>query len=292
MANSLREVKTRIQSTESTQQITKAMHMVSQSKVKKAEKSYKNYKDFMERISSMVSEIVEKAGTESTNPLLKKREVKKTAYLIVTSDRGLCGSYNSTVFKKLTEVIESSHTSKDEFVTQAIGKQGFSYLKRMNYPLLTDSQTLVRDDVMFVDIAPLAKAFIDAYLNGEIDKLVIIYNHYENSLTQEITVREILPIDKIEKEKSSGIDYVYETGIERTLSLVLPMYVQDVIYGIILDAKTAEHSARMNSMKSATDNAKEVIDKLQLLYNRARQNVVTNELIDIIGGANAIGGDK
>jgi F-type H+-transporting ATPase subunit gamma len=160
----------------------------------------------------------------------------------------------------------------------------------MGYPMLEENPTYIRDDVSFVDIAPLAKKFVEAYLNKEIDKLVIVYNHYVNSLTQEVTFEELLPIKKIEGSHQQT-DFVYETGIEKTLDLLLPMYLEDMIYGIILDAKTAEHSARMNSMKSATDNAEEIIAKLQLLYNRARQSVVTNELIDIIGGANAIGGD-
>lgn len=291
MANSLREVQSRINSTKSTAQITKAMYMVSQSKVKKAEKTYKGYKDFMARISTMVSQIVEKGASEYPHPLLTKREVKKTAYFIITSDRGLAGAYNSSIFKALTEHINNTHKSKDEFITAAVGKQGYSYLKKMGYPLLNEEPKLVRDDVLFVDIAPLAQQLISLYLNEEIDKLVIVYNHYVNSLTQEITFDTLLPIEKIEGQKES-IDFIYETGVEKTLDLVLPMYVQDMVYGIILDSKTSEHSARMNSMKSATDNAKDVIDKLQLLYNRARQNVVTNELIDIIGGANAIGGDE
>lgn len=291
MANSLREVQSRINSTKSTAQITKAMYMVSQSKVKRAEKTYKSYKDFMERISNMVSLIVEKAIDEYPHPLLTPREINKTAYFIITSDRGLAGAYNSSIFKALEEHIKANHKDNSEFITAAVGKQGFGYLKKMKYPLLNEGPTFIRDDVMFVDIAPLAKSLVDLYLNKEIDKLVIIYNHYVNSLTQEIKFEELLPIRKIEKSKVN-IDYIYETGIEKTLDLVLPMYIQDVIYGIILDSKTSEHSARMNSMKNATDNADEVIDKLQLLYNRARQNVVTNELIDIIGGANAIGGNN
>lgn len=291
MANSLREVKIRISSTQSTAQITKAMHMVSQSKVKKAEKTYKSYQDFMKRIASMVSQIVEKAGSEVQHPLLMQREVKRTAYFIITSDRGLAGAYNSSLFKALDEKIKQEHNNKNEYITAAIGKKGFSFIKKMNYPLLQEEPTYVRDDVLFVDILPLAKKVIDAYLNKEIDKLVIVYNHYVNSLTQEVTFEELLPIKSIEGNAST-IDYIYETGIEKTLNLVLPMYIQDMIYGIILDAKTSEHSARMNSMKSATDNALEIISKLQLLYNRARQNVITTELIDIIGGANAIGGDN
>ena len=291
MANSLRQVKTRINSTKSTAQITKAMYTVSQSKVKRAEKTYKSYKDFMKRIKDMVSQMVERSKEEYPHPLLKAREVKKTAYFIITSDRGLAGAYNSSIEKALTEVINTNHKSKDEYITAAVGKKGYFYLKKMGYPMLSDEPTYVRDDVSFVDIAPLAKSFVRAYLNEEIDKLVIIYNHYVNSLTQEVTFEELLPIKEL-KNDNEATDFVYETGIEKTLDLVLPMYVEDIVYGIILDAKTAEHSARMNSMKSATDNADEIIAKLQLLYNRARQSVVTNELIDIIGGANAIGGDE
>lgn len=291
MANSLREVKIRISSTKSTAQITKAMYMVSQSKVKKAEKTYKLYRDFMNRISSMVSQILAKAGTDYQHPLLTKREVKKTAYFIITSDRGLAGAYNSSIFKALTDKINENHKSSDEFITGAVGKQGYSYIKRMKYPMLNDGAVFIRDDVQFVDIEPLAKKFIELYLAGEIDKLVLVYNHYVNSLTQEIKFEELLPLVKVDSE-FKDIDYVYESGIEKTVNLILSMYAKDIIYGVILDAKTAEHSARMNSMKSATDNAEEVIEKLQLLYNRARQNVVTTELIDIIGGANAIGGDE
>lgn len=290
MANSLRQVRQRINSTKSTAQITKAMYMVSQSKVKKAEKTYKSYMDFMQRIASMVSELLDNE-TDDIHPLLKPREVKKTAYFIITSDRGLAGSYNSSLFKAFDEKIKESHNDNSEIITASVGKQGFAYLRRKNYPLLQDHATYVRDDVMFIDIVPLAKKFVDLYLAGEIDKLVIVYNHYINSLTQEVRFEELLPIKKVDGQKTN-IDYIYETGIEKTLNIILPMYVEDIIYGIILDAKTSEHSARMNSMKNATDNAEEVIDKLELLYNRARQAVVTNELIDIIGGANAIGGDE
>lgn len=290
MANSLREVKQRISSTESTAQITKAMYMVSSSKVKKAERFYKNYQDFMVRKSTLVRQMISRADEDNKHPLLKERPILKTAYLLVTSDRGLAGAYNSSVYKAFEERLANQGQTNESIVCGAIGKQGFSYLKRKNYPLIIDSPTLVRDDVMFIDVLPLANRFIQAYLNGEIDKLVIVYNHYINSLSIEVRFEELLPITSLEAKEVS-LDYVFETGIEKTLDIVLPMYVQDMIYGIILDAKVSEHSARMNSMRNATDNAKEVIAKLQLLYNRARQGAITTELIDIIGGANAIGGD-
>lgn len=291
MANSLREVKKRIESIKSTSQITSAMYMVSQSKVRHAEKTYKQYKDFMKRIGDMVSSVVTKAELDVKHPMLVSREVKKTAYIIVTSDRGLAGGYNSNVCKELDRLISENHKDSSEYICGALGKKGWSHVQKKKYPTLVDKPTHVRDDVMYPDIVPLAKAFISQYQEEKVDKLVIIYNHYVNTLTQEVTAKTLLPIEKIDGE-NSNIDYEYENGIAHTLDVLLPMYVQDIIYGIILDSKVSEHASRMNSMRNATDNAEDAISKLQLLYNRARQDVITNELTDIIGGANAIGGNK
>lgn len=293
MANSLREVKARINSTRSTAQITKAMHMVSQSKVKVAEKTYKSYQEFMSNVSSMVKRILGTAENEVRHQLLIPREVKKTAYFIITSDRGLAGAYNSSVEKELERLVKESNGN---CLCGAIGRQGYNFIKRKGYEFINDEIVYSRDDVMFVDIAPLAKKFIKLYLSGEIDKLVVVYNHYVNTLTQEVVLQQVLPINpdtiNVLEDVNTNVVYSYESGVSRTIDLILPMYVEDLIYALILDAKTSEHASRMNSMRNATDNAEEVIGKLQLLYNRARQSVVTTELIDIIGGANAIGGDK
>ena len=197
--------------------------------------------------------------------------------------------FYSSIFKALEEKIKESGLKEDDYITGAVGKQGFNYLKKKKYPLLNEAPVYIRDDVMFVDIVDLSKSFIDLYLEKKIDRLVIIYNHFINTLRSEIRFEELLPIKNVEGEKNNVI-YSYESGLEKTIDLILPMYAQDMIYGVILDAKASEHASRMNSMKSATDNADEIIQKLQLLYNRARQNEVTSELIDIIGGANAIGG--
>lgn len=290
MSDSLREVKERIKATQSTAQITKAMHMVSQSKVRRAEATYAQYKDFMKNISDIVVSIMGEASENFEHELLKNREVKKTAYLIISSDRGLAGAYNSSLFKHLEKHIKENHKSRDEYICAAIGKKGFSFLKEKGYEMIKKDPTYVRDDVMFIDILPLVDNIIEGYKNGLIDKLVVIYNHYINTLNQEIITQTILPVQKIEGEKLN-YRYEYESGVIKTLDLLLPMYIQNIMYGIILDAKTSEHSSRMNSMHTATENAEEAISKLQLLYNRARQAVITNELIDIISGANAIGGN-
>lgn len=289
MANSLREVKGRIDSTKKTAQITKAMYMVSQSKVKRAERVYKDYKSFLKSISDMTASIVSKASLEFNHQLLREREIKKTCFLVISADKGLAGAYNSGLFKFFEGYIKENNLKNNDFVVTTIGRRAFNYFKKTKYHTMQDEPTYVRDDVMFVDIVPIANKIINSYLDGEIDKVIIIYNHYVNSLTQEITTQTLLPISSVDGEITK-VDYIYESGIENTLNKVLPMYIQDVIYGVILDAKTAEHCARVNSMRNATDNATEVIDKLQVLYNRARQEAITNELNDIIGGANAIGG--
>lgn len=291
MANSLRDVKTRIASTKSTAQTTKAMYMVSQSKVRKAEKTFRNYQPFMKDIGNMVKSVLSKVDSEFTHPLMKEREVKKTCYLIITSDRGLAGGYNSSVNKTLDQLINENHKDKEEFMVASIGRKGYGYIKTKGYPTLNSDPIFVRDDVMFLDIVPLTRSLVNMYLEGKLDKLVVIYNHYINSISQEITVNTLLPVFNIEGEVSP-IDYVYEVGLQETLDMFLPMYIENTIFGIILDAKTCEHCSRMNAMRSASDNADEIIAKLQLLYNRARQEVITNELIDIIGGANAIGGNE
>lgn len=290
MGNSLGEVKKRLSSTKSTAQITKAMYMVSSSKIKRAERTYKGYKDFMQQIKNIITNVLQTADENFEHPLITPREVKKTAYLIITSDRGLAGTYNSAIFKELDNIIINNHKSCDEYICAAIGKKGYSFLQRRGYPKIGDTHIAVRDDVMFLDMNGLVQNILDIYLSGKIDRFIIIYNHFVNNLVQEVRQEVLLPITGLEVEVKQN-DYIYEGGIEATLNMVLPMYVKDIVYGIILDAKCAEHSARMNAMKSATDNANEVIEKLQLLYNRARQNVITNELIDIIGGANAIGGE-
>jgi len=282
MPGSLREVKSRIASTKKTAQITSAMHMVSSAKVKRAEKTYKGYKNYMSSIGDLVATVLG-SSIDTVNPLLVPREVKKTAYLLISSDTGLAGPYNSNVFRRFTEITEN----ESEFVVGTIGRKAYGFAKSKGYEMLNDESVLVRDDVMFIDVVPLAKKFIDLYLEGKIDKLVIIYNHYVNSMTIEVLEKVLLPIENIKGEKINQ-EYLYEGGIEETLSAILPMYVEDTIYGIILDAKTAEHSSRMNAMKSATDNATEVIDKLQIMYNRARQSAITTELIDIVSGAAAV----
>ena len=284
MGESLKEVKTRIDSTKKTSQITKAMYMVSSSKVRRSQKTYFAYQDFVKKIRDLVATVLHNNTSEDLHPIFSKRETKTTAYLLISSDTGLAGPYNSNVFKHFEQLLQEE---KGEYVVGTIGRKAFSYAKSKNHPLVNQNSILIRDDVMYIDIVPLAKSLVSGFINGSIDKLVIVYNHFVNSLTIETKGEVLLPLENIDGEVVDK-EYLFEGGIEQTLDEIIPMYIQTVIYGIILDAKTAEHSSRMNSMKNATDNASEIIDKLQILYNRARQSAITTELIDIIAGANAV----
>lgn len=284
MALSLIDVRSRIASTKKTSQITKAMYMVSSSKVKRSQQAYLNYQDFLNRIKELVAVTLKNTSEDFSYPMFEKREVKTTAYLIISSDTGLAGPYNTNVFKQFEQLVSNE---TNNYLVWTIGRKAYSYIKGKKHPLINTAPLLIRDDVLYIDIVPLAKQIVHAYLTGEIDKIVIVYNHFVNSLNIEVRNDVLLPIEPIETS-DVGTEYLFEGGIENIIDEIMPMYIQAVVYGIILDAKISEHSSRMNAMKSATDNATEVIDKLQILYNRARQSAITTELIDIIAGANAV----
>ena len=284
MALSLIDVRSRIASTKKTSQITKAMYMVSSSKVKRSQQAYLNYQDFLNRIKELVSITLKNTGEDFSYPMFEKREVKTTAYLLISSDTGLAGPYNTNVFKHFEQLVVNDKTN---YLVWTIGRKSYSYVKSKGHPLINTSPLLIRDDVQYIDIVPIAKQIVHAYLTGEIDKIVIVYNHFVNSLNIEVKDEILLPIEPI-VTSDIKTEYLFEGGILDIVDEIMPMYIQAVVYGIILDAKISEHSSRMNAMKNATDNATEVIDKLQILYNRARQSAITTELIDIIAGANAV----
>lgn len=289
MANSIRDVKKRITSTKKTAQITKAMNMVSASKLRGAEKAIRAYRPFIDKAHDIIVNIAS-SSEDFNHPLMEKREIKRICYVVVSSDRGLAGAYNSNVLKHLTKLLVN-HSSPDEYVVLPLGLKAYAYAKKMKYPLLKDKLIQLRDDVEFNEVSEFTHELVMNYLLKTIDQVVIVYNHYINTLVHETTSTTVLPIDKNDyqtEENNKNIIYDFEGGITEILNVILPIYIENYIYGIILDSKTSEHASRMNSMKSATDNASEVISSLELLYNRARQAAITLELTDIVGGASVI----
>ncbi|QMS85427.1 ATP synthase F1 subunit gamma [Candidatus Xianfuyuplasma coldseepsis] len=288
----MREIRSRINATKKTAQITKAMHMVSASKLKKAERAIKDFRPLMHRLRQMIDNLLEQ--DDVSHPMLVERDIDKVCYIIVSSDRGLAGPYNSSIFKAFDAYVKENHTSADEFVVAPIGYKAMSHAKRMNYPLLNDHAIHVRDDVQFIDFKEVSTNFMKSFLRGEIDKIVVFYNHFINTISQQVEEYQLLPIvngyhqEDEEELPEIALIYNYEPSPKAIINHVLPMYVENMLYGIILDGKASEHAARMTAMKSATDNAEDIIKTLQLHYNRARQAAITMELTDIIGGANAV----
>lgn len=289
---SMREIKSRITATKKTAQITKAMHMVSASKLKKAERAMKGFRPLMTKLRNMIDNLL--LGDDLSHPMLVTKEVTQTCYILVSSDRGLAGPYNSAVFKAFSKHVESAHKSNDEFCVATIGHKAFSYTRRLGYNQLNKEAINVRDDIQFVDFKSVTNNFINEYLSDRIDEIIIFHNHFINTMIQEVEMTQLLPItnedvtEELVEDNGIKLIYNYEPNPQLIIDHLLPMYVENTLYGIILDAKASEHAARMTAMKSATDNAEDVIHTLQLHYNRARQAAITVELTDIIGGANAV----
>jgi len=291
---SMREIKSRITATKKTSQITKAMHMVSASKLKKAEGIIKSYRPLVYKLREMIDNLLSSEGAMS-HPMLVEREKQVVCYVLVTSDRGLAGPYNSSVFKAFTAFVEENHQSNDEFLVATIGFKAYSFAKRMKFNMLNEEIINVRDDIQFIDFKTVIDRFTTDFLNGNIDSIVVFYNHFINTMTQIVEHAQILPITnghKVKEIDDGELDlkliYNFEPNPQVIIDHLLPMYVENTLYGMILEAKASEHAARMTAMKSATDNAEDVIHTLQLHYNRARQAAITIELTDIIGGANAV----
>lgn len=286
MAGNVSKVKTRIVATKKTAQITKAMNMISASKLKNAENAIKQYRPFIEKNRDIV---VHLASNDSsiTHPLMDKREIKNICYLVISSDRGLAGGFNSNVCKELTKQINLMDKNTGYFVLP-MGLKAFNYVKKQKYPLLIDKVVNVKDDIEFTVIMDVIKTLVMNYMLEKIDKVVVIYNHFKNTLVQEIKTETVLPVETILTGDAHLTNYEFDGEVNQILNTALPIYIENTIYSYVLDSKASEHAARMNSMKSATDNAEEVIASLELLYNRARQAAITLEITDIVGGASVV----
>lgn len=288
MATSMRSVKLRINATKKTSQITKAMNMISASKLKNAERQIKEYQPFLEKIEEILANITKDKNslTDVDSIFLKPREIKKVCYIVISSDKGLAGAFNINVLKELKKQIEELPKDID-YTVAAIGTKAFNFVQKNGYNKFNEKPIYVRDDVEFHELTEFVRSIVVGYILGSFDEVRVIYNHFINTLIQDIKVSKLLPIVEINSPVTNST-YEYDGNIEEILNMILPIYIENLVYGFVLDSKASEHASRMNSMKKATDNATEVVGKLELLYNRARQQAITSELTDIIGGASVI----
>jgi F-type H+-transporting ATPase subunit gamma len=285
---SLRDIKTRITSTKKTSQITKAMEMVSAAKLNRAETNAKSFVPYMEKIQEVVASI-SLGSTDATHPMLVSRPVKKTGYLVITSDRGLAGAYNSSVIRAVSNAIKERHSSEDEFAIIALGRVGKDFFQKRGYNVV-EGVVGLPDQPNFADIKEIANKAVSMFSDGAYDELYMYYNHYVSAIQQDVTEKKVLPLTNLESEASSSslTSYEFEPNAEEILEVLLPQYAESLIYGALLDGKASEHAARMTAMKNATDNAKDIINNLTLSYNRARQAAITQEITEIVGGAAAL----
>ncbi|MBR7554115.1 ATP synthase F1 subunit gamma [Allobacillus sp. GCM10007491] len=283
---SLRDIKNRINSTSSTKKITSAMEMVSASKMNKAEQNARSFVPYMEKIQEVVASIAA-GNVDVDHPMLQSRPIKKTGYVVITSDRGLAGPYNSNVLRNLYQTVQQRHRSKDEYVVIPLGKVGTDFCKRMELPI-AKSIVGLDDQPEFAEIKEITSYAVNLFEDEEVDELYLHYNHYVSAITQEVTETKLLPLTNINEEGKQLSTYEYEPDQEAILNTILPQYAESLIYGALLDGKASEHASRMTAMRSATDNAEELIDELTLSYNRARQAAITQEITEIVSGASAL----
>ncbi|WP_159885351.1 ATP synthase F1 subunit gamma [Paenibacillus puerhi] len=283
MAKGMREIKRQIKSTQNTKQITKAMEMVSAAKLRRSQLAAEAARPYADKLKEVVASIA--AGTKGVkHPMLQNREVKKTGYLVITSDRGLAGGYNANVLRKVVNEINEKHKSKDEYTIFVIGRKGRDFFSKRNMPI-SEEVTGLPDSVQFSDIKSIAAKAVQYFEEGLYDQLFLVYNQFKNAITQIPTVKRLLPLEDVTGKTAAA--YEYEPSPEGVLEVLLPKYAETLIYSAVLEGKASEFGARMTAMNSATKNATKMISTYTLAYNRARQASITQEISEIVAGANA-----
>ena len=286
MAN-LKEIRNRITSVSSTMQITSAMKMVSAAKLKKAQDAITAMRPYAEKLTELLQSLSATLDGEVGGSFTTQREVKKVLIVAITSNRGLCGAFNSNIIKQARTIAESySGKQVDIF---AIGKKGNDALGKTN--TIIENKSDIFDKLTFDNVAEIAQILTDKFTSGEYDKIEIVYNQFKNAATQIVQTEQFLPLAPIKSDKSvSTGDYIFEPSKEEIVLTLIPKSLKTQLYKAIRDSFASEHGARMTAMHKATDNATELRNQLKLTYNKARQAAITNEILEIVGGAEALKG--
>ena len=292
MAN-LKEVRTRIASVSSTQQITSAMKMVSASKFRRAQNAIMGMRPYAAQLNEIISDIDVEDGVQT--PYHEVRALNNVLLVVVTSNKGLCGAFNSNVIKeasaRLRHYGEMANAPTVKMIT--IGKRGSEFFAKQKELVLASYDELL-DNPSFDAIAEVCGKVMEAFCNKEYDCIELVYNQFKNSLTQILTTEQFLPVVPGERKAGNGErkrhDYIYEPGKEEIMKEMIPLTLRSQFYRVMLDSLASEHGARMNAMQKATDNATELLKELRLSYNKARQAAITNEIIEIVSGSEALKG--
>ncbi len=281
----LKEIRNRISSVSSTMQITNAMKMVSAAKLKKAQDSITATLPYSNKLSDLVKNISASIDSVDSNPLFVKREVKSALVIVITSNKGLCGGFNSNIIKEVYNISSQYGSKKPDLLT--IGKKGNDILKK-KFNVISSHNDLY-DDFSYSNVRLIANNIMGLYTEEKYDEIVLVYNHFKNAATQIITKEQFLPIaENSDEDLSIQGDYIFEPNREKILNELIPKTLSIQLFKSISDSIAGEHGARMTAMHKATDNASELRDQLKLTYNKARQTAITNEILEIVGGAEAL----
>ena len=285
----LKEIKSRITSVKSTIQITSAMKMVSAAKLKKAQDAIIQLRPYSNKLTEIMSSVSSASEDSSQNKYSEVRDVNKILLVPITSNRGLCGGFNANIIKKTIE-IEKELNSKSELTILSIGKKSSEFFKKNKYNVHSTHDDVFQD-VNYEDVSKITELILDDFANEKFDKVILVYNQFKNAATQIVMQEDFLPLNKTQAENGQkAVDYIYEPGKDEILNELIPKSLKTQLFKAILDSNASEHGARMTAMHKATDNATELKNELTLSYNKARQAAITGEILEIVGGAEALNG--
>jgi F-type H+-transporting ATPase subunit gamma len=293
MSGALKEVRIRISSVQSTQQITKAMKMVSAAKLRRAQDAITQMRPYAQKLQEMLSNIVSSSEGDVSMDLAAEREVEKALIILVTSDRGLCGGYNSNLIKLAKQVMKekypTQHAAGNVFLLP-IGKKGYEHFTKAGFKVVPEYWDLFTG-LSFDKVQAAARHAMEGFADRRYDAVTIIYSQFKNAASQIFTAEQYLPVPKIESKKGQQkSDFIYEPGKEVLIAELMPKILNTQLFKAVLDAHASEHGARMTAMDKASDNANELLKSLKISYNRARQAAITTELTEIVSGAAALQG--
>ena len=284
MAN-LKEIRNRISSVSSTMQITSAMKMVSAAKLKKAQDAITAMRPYSNKLTELLQNLSATLDADSGSKFAHQREVNNVLIVAITSNRGLCGAFNSNIIKEVNALMGDTYADKNVSVL-AIGKKANDAFSKTGNVIANKSE--VFDDLTFDNVAEIAEMIMDKFIHAEFDKVELVYNSFKNAATQVIMTEQFLPIVPVESDASNNSDYIFEPSKQEIVETLIPKSLKTQLFKGIRDSFASEHGARMTAMHKATDNATELRDQLKLTYNKARQAAITNEILEIVGGAEAL----
>ena len=289
---SLKEVKERIKSVSSTQQITKAMKMVAAAKLRRAQDRIVQLRPYSEKLSGLLTNVSSGNAEEGMDTYSEVRDIRKVLFVAVTSDRGLCGAFNTNIFKAVRAAMETDEYAGAAFEVLPLGKKAFDFYRKRDFDAVNDYWEVFHN-LSFDAVREAAEYVMNGFENGTYDKVVLVYNEFKNVATQIVRTEQFLPVVENEQEASeSNTDYIYEPSQDFIVEELIPKSLKIQFYKAVLESNASEHGARMTAMGKATDNAGELLKELKLTYNRTRQAAITKEILEIVGGAEALAADS